>query len=169
MKNQFANKSLHQDGKPRKRKINAAIIKAGGRIIGKVIEGEFRKTIRSNWILRTPPAIANDIQSLHDAERAGAVNCVFTNTDTGIIYRAPIAKIWDMGFPVNRGYGEQIALSLPLWMQERDSNHPPTQTDALEYSEADTSEVKPLKYESKAAVGVVFNGVRQLSLFEGGG
>lgn len=162
------NESLQQNGKTRKRKMSGTIIKAGGRIIGKVIEGEFRKTIRSNWILRTPPAIANDIQSLHDAERAGAVYCVFTNSDTGITYRASISKIWDRGFPVNRGFGEQIALSLPLWLQERDPNHSPTQTDAPEYSEASTTGVKPLHYESKATVGVVFNGVRQLSLFEGG-
>lgn len=162
------NESLQQNGKTRKRKMSGTIIKAGGRIIGKVIEGEFRKTIRSNWILRTPPAIANDIQSLHDAERAGAVCCVFTDKDTGITYRASISKIWDMGFPVNRGYGEQIALSLPLWMQERGANHSPTHTDAPEYSEADTSDVKPLHYESKATVGVVLNGVKQLSLFEGG-
>lgn len=159
------NASLKPNGKKRKYQISGTIIKAGRRIIGKVIEGEFRKTIRSNWILRTPPAIANDIQSLHDAERAGAVCCVFTDKDTGITYRASISKIWDMGFPVNRGYGEQIALSLPLWMQERGANHPPTHTDAPEYSD----DVKPLHYESKAAVGVVFNGVRQLTLFEGGG
>lgn len=147
-----ASKSLQQNGNKRKRKINAAIIKAGGRTIGKVIEGEFRKTIHTAWILRTPPAIANDIQALHDAERAGAVYCVFTNADTGITYRAPIAKIWDMGFTFNRGYGEQIGLALSLWTHERGANHSPT---------TDTTEVKPLEYKSRAVNG------RQLTLFGG--
>jgi len=156
-----SSKSLQQNGNKRKRKINTAIIKAGGRTIGKVVEGEFRKTIHTAWILRTPPAIANDIQALHDAERAGAVYCVFTNADTGITYRAPIAKIWDMGFTFNRGYGDQIALALPLWTQERGANHSPT-------TATDTTEVKPLEYKSRAVKRgtVVVNG-RQLTLFGG--
>jgi hypothetical protein len=149
-----SSQSLQQDGKKRKRKINAAIIKVGGRPIGKVVEGEFRKTIHTNWILQKPPAIATDIQALHDAERAGAVCCVFTNADTGITYRAPITKIWDMGFTFNRGYGDQIALALPLWTQERGANHSPT-------TATNDEDVKPLEYKSRAVNG------RQLTLFGG--
>jgi len=145
----------------RKAENGKQLIKVNGRIIGKVVKNEFRKTIHSNWILQTPPAIATDIQALHDAERAGAVYCVFWNADTGITYRAPIAKIWDMGFTFNRGYGDQIALALPLWTQERGANHSPT-------TATDTTEVKPLEYKSRAVKRgtVVVNG-RQLTLFGG--
>lgn len=121
-------------------------IRANGRVVGAVVGNEFKKTIHTNWILRTPPALASDVQALHDAERLGAVYCVFTNADTGVIYRASIAKIFDMGFPVNRGFGEQIALPLMLWVQEHDPKYkPPTRTDAPTYSEA--TETKPHDYQ----------------------
>jgi len=157
-----ASHNVRQNSQKSKTKINAVIIKVGGRPIGKVIEGEFRKTIHTNWILQKPPAIATDIQALHDAERAGAVYCVFTNADTGITYRAPIAQIWDMGFTFNRGYGDQIALALPLWKQEqRGANHSPTTATSDE-------DVKPLEYKSRAVKRgtVVVNG-KQLTLFGG--
>lgn len=145
-------------------------IKVNGRIVGFVIGNEFRKTIHTNWILRTPPALANDIQALHDAENAGAEYCVFPNADTGIIYRASISKIWDMGFPVNRGFGEQIALSLNLWTQERDPKHKShTDTDTPAYSEA--TETKPLVYKSHSITGTQFTEgkPKQLPMFGNGG
>lgn len=150
-----------------KHKSSTKIRVPGRGVVGSVIGNEYRRRITDTHILRNPPAIANGIQVLHDAERAGAEYCVFTHKVTGIVYRAPISKIWDMGFPVNRGYGEQIALSLPLWLQERGANHSPTQTDTPEYSEANTSEVKPLVYKSRATVGVVWNGEKQMTLFGG--
>jgi hypothetical protein len=146
---------------PKTKKLQNKKIRVNGRIVGAVVGNEFRKTIHTNWILRTPPALASDIQALHSAEKLGAVYCVFTNADTGIVYRASIAKIWDMGFPVNRGFGEQIALSLSLWLQERDPNQP-THTDPPTYSEA--TETKQLIYKSRATVGVVWNG-EQMTLW----
>lgn len=143
------------------------IIRANGRVVGKVVGNEFLKNIKTDWILRKPPAIASDLQALHDAERAGAEYCRFTCTDTGIIYRAPIAKIWDVGFLLNRGYGEQIALTLSSWTQTRDGT---THTAKPEYSEpssTDDGAVKPLVYQSHATVGIVKNGV-QMSLFGDG-
>ncbi|MCX6059706.1 MAG: hypothetical protein NTW69_16340 [Chloroflexi bacterium] len=133
--------------------------------IGDVIGNEWRKDLFNRWMLTTPPAIANDVQALHDAVRAGAEYLVATNKDNGIIYRAAIAKILDKGFPVNRGYGNQIALALSDWLQTRDPNL--TQTEPPAYTEATaTDEVKPLKYKSNAPTGITFNGVKQMSLFE---
>lgn len=158
----------HKTGK-RKHKILGTVIKVGRRTVGQVIGVDYVKDITNRHMLTTPPAIANDIQALHDAERAGAVYCVFTNTDTGIIYRAPIAKIWDMGKRFNFGWGEQIMLTLQNWTQTRDPEYlDPTHTDTPAYTEpSGTHDVKPLKYKSRATVGVVWNGVKQLSLFGG--
>jgi hypothetical protein len=153
---------------PKTKKLQNKKIRVNGRIVGVVVGNEFRKTIHTNWILRTPPALANDIQALHDAESLGAVYCVFTNADTGIIYRVSIAKIWDMGFAVNRGFGEQIALSLSLWLQERDSNYE-NHTDTPAYTEDGTTDIKPIAYKSHAITGTQFTEgkPKQMELFGG--
>jgi hypothetical protein len=163
-------KSLQQDGKKRKRKFTGVLIHSErGKVIGDVVNRAFLKDIDNGCILYKYNSLASDICSLHEAERAGADHVEFTNTDTGITYSAPIEKFWTLGRFVDYGFGKQQALELCHFEHRRDPNHSPTtDTDTPEYPEADTSEVKPLHYESKAAVGVVFNGVRQLSLFAGG-
>jgi hypothetical protein len=83
------------------------------RPVGVVVGDEFRKSIKSETgYLREPPAICFDVQSLRDAEQAGARFVVITNKDDGRVHRASIAKIWRDGFSVNRGFGQQIGLSL---------------------------------------------------------
>lgn len=160
--------------KKRRHVILGTVIKVNRRTVGQVIGEDYVKDITNRHILATPPAIANDIQALHDAERAGALFCVFTNTDTRIVYRAAISKIWDMGTRFNRGWGDQIYLTLSHWTQTRDPNF--TQTPALEYSDpVATSDdaVKPLNIKSRALPpgGVKFQKgtqtPRQLSLFGG--
>lgn len=164
------NKSLARQSKKRKHKIIGTAIKVKGRTVGQVIPPDYVKDFTNRHMLTNPPAIASDIQALHDAERAGAVYCVFTNTDTGIIYRAPIAKIWDMGKRFNFGWGDQIYLTLQNWTQTRDPEYTePTETDAPAYTEDGATETKPLVYKSHAPVGVRYEkGVKQLSLFGGG-
>ncbi|MBI3175850.1 MAG: hypothetical protein HYZ25_19180 [Chloroflexi bacterium] len=132
-------------------------IRANGRVVGKVVGNQFLKNIKTDWILRKPPAIANDIQALHNAERAGAEYCCFTCTDTGIIYRAPIAKIWDLGFTFNRGFGEQVGLSLSHWSQDQDPNHT-NRTDPPPYSPAGTTETPPMPYEKQKPTQTSFWG-----------
>lgn len=156
--------SLQRNSKTRKHKILGRVIKVKGRVIGQVIHNVFVKDIKNKHMLTNPPAIANDIQVLHDAQNAGAEYCEFTNTENGIVYRAAISKIWDMGKHINFGYGEQIMLTLQNWTQTRDPKHE-DQTDAFEYSEStDTHDIKPLHYKSRATVGMVWNG-KQMSLF----
>lgn len=162
--------SVARPGKKRKHKIIGTVIKVKGRTVGQVIGAEYVKDFTNRHMLTTPPAIANDIQALHDAERAGAVYCEFTNTDTGIIYRAAIAKIWDMGKRINFGWGEQIMLTLSNWTQTRDPEYSdPTDSEPPAYSEpSDTGEIVPLKYTSRAPRGVNFTKGGQMSLFGGG-
>lgn len=155
----------------RKHKIIGTVIKVKGRTVGQVIGETFVKDICNRHMLTNPPAIANDIQALHDAQRAGAVYCEFKNTDTGIIYRAPISKIWDMGKEFNWGWNDQIYLTLQNWTQTRDPEFIESHTDTPEYTEASGThdEVKPLNYKSRAPVGVTFTkGEKQLPLFGGG-
>lgn len=158
-------RSLPQS-KKRRHVILGEVIKVNGRTIGQVIGADYVKDIINRHMLTTPPAIASDIQALHDAERAGAVYCVFTNTDTGIVYRVSIAKIWDMGKPFNWGYGNQIYLTLHNWAQTREPEYKdPTHTDTPAYTEpSGTHEVKPLHYKSRTTVGVVWNG-KQMTLW----
>jgi hypothetical protein len=169
------NKSVLPQSRKRKHEILGAVLKINGRTVGQVIADEYVKDITNNHILKYPLAIANDIQALHDAERAGALYCVFTNTDTGIVYRVPIAKIWDMGTRFNRGWGDQIYLTLNNWTQTRDPNITTT-TTAPEYSDptaTNDDDVKPLNIKSRAlpAGGVKFKKgkktLRQLSMFGG--
>jgi hypothetical protein len=137
----------------RKHVIVGTVIKVGKRTVGQVIGNEYVKDIETGHLLQFPPAIASDIQALHDAERAGAEYCVFTCTDTGIIYRAAISKIWDLGKRFNRGWGEQIYCMLNHWTQTRDPNITTTTTTAPDYADpttADDEAVKPLNIKSRA-------------------
>jgi hypothetical protein len=69
--------------------------------------------------LRKPPAIAFSVESLNQAEAAGAVRVEVKDRDTGAIYRASIKHIREKGFPVNRaGFEPQIALSLEGWVKQ---------------------------------------------------
>jgi hypothetical protein len=122
-------------------------VTVNGRVIGAVRGEAFCKTIHNNHILRKPPALASDIEALREAERLGAVYCVFTNADTGVTYTAAIAKVWQMGFVFNYGYGEQIALPLNLWTQTQEG-----QEGAAEVSQTPVP---------------VYSQPRQLSLFGG--
>lgn len=163
-------KNIVTQSRKRRHVIFGEVIKVNGRTVGQVYNGEYVKDICNRHMLTNPPAIANDIQALHDAERAGAEYCVFTNTDTGIVYRVSIAKIYDMGRQVNYGWGEQIMLTLQNWTQARDPNFNDMVTP--EYSDptgTHDGEVKPLHYESHAPKGITFTKgePKQLSFFGG--
>ena len=154
--------------KARKHKIVGTVIKVNGRTVGQVIDGVFVKDVSSSkHFLHTPEAIAYTIDTLHAAQRAGAEYCEVLDTDTGIKYRASIAKIFDMGKKFNYGWGDQIYLTLSNWLQTLDPEYISTDTDPQAYSEADgTHEVKPLNYKSNAPKGVTFTkGVKQLNLW----
>jgi hypothetical protein len=162
-------RNIVSHGRKRKYEILGTIIRVKGRTVGQVIGAEYVKDIHNSHMLTNPPAIANDVQALVDAERAGAIYCVFTNLDTGIIYKTSIAKIFERGRHVNFGYGDQYALGLMHWTQSLDPEFT-IQNEAHEYTDPTSApDPKPLKYKSRATKGVVFNGVNitQLELFAG--
>ena len=163
---------VSHNGKKRKHVIYGEVIKVNGRTVGQVYNGVFVKDVSSRkHFLHNPEAIAYTIDTLHAAQRAGAEYCQVLDTDTGIIFKASIAKIWDMGKKFNYGWGDQIYLTVQNWNQSIDPNYSePTHTGAGEYADpTSTHDIKPLKYRSHSTKGVVFNGVKvkQLDLFAG--
>jgi len=92
-------------------------IYVGRKIVGEVQDDVFlKRLIGSKHFLRVPPGIAFDIDSLKQAEKAGARKVKIIDKETGKIYRAAISTIWAKGFHKNYcGYGPQIGLEMHLW------------------------------------------------------
>jgi len=88
-------------------------IRVGTRIVG-VVEREtfYKNLVASKHFLRVPRAIAFDVSTLTDAERAGARFVEIRDGESGRVYRASITTIRAKGFRVARGHGEQIALAV---------------------------------------------------------
>jgi hypothetical protein len=92
------------------------IRRADGKVIGLVVNGVFKKTVKaSKHFLHTPPAIAFDLCAIADAKANGATVAEVTDAETGAVYRATIARIWQRGFHVDRKHGNQIALLINEW------------------------------------------------------
>jgi len=95
---------------------NSTPIYAGGKVVGRVENKTFCKTIiGSKHLLRIPPAIAFDVTSLEAAESAGAQMVWVKDVETASVYETTISKIKEKGIRLNRGYGDQVALPLKNW------------------------------------------------------
>lgn len=91
-------------------------IEVGGRVVGYVRDGTFHKRlVGSKHFLRRPPAIALDLQSLHDAAAAGATRVRIFDIEGDAYYNALVTTILRKGFAFDRGHGVQIALPLAQW------------------------------------------------------
>ena len=163
-------------GSKRKYEITGTVIKVNGRTVGQVKGDTFVKDVSSkkHFLHYPEEAIAYTIDTLHVAQRAGAEYVEVLDTDTGIRYRASIAKIWDMGKQFNYGWGDQIYLTVSNWLQTMDPEYI-SQTVTPEYSDPTSThdeDVKPLHIKSRAVVGVTFKTgtktPKQMSLFGGG-
>jgi hypothetical protein len=94
-------------------------IYSGRHVVGRVYGDTFVKRVDgSRHFLRNPAAICFDVGSLRDAQKAGACYVEVIDKETDQKYRALISLVWDKGFRVNRGYGDQIALRLDKWLQQ---------------------------------------------------
>lgn len=93
---------------------------ASGKAVGQVRGDTFHKSIRgSKHILRKPPGLAVDLQSLLDAEQAGATRIQITDKESGTKYSTSISHLKRSGFTFDRGFGRQIGLALDAWITER--------------------------------------------------
>ncbi len=106
----------------RSRNVNNSIpVHVGARVVGSVYGDVFRKHVRgSAHFLRRPPAIALDVQSIADAESAGAMWAEIHDTESGKVYRARLSSIRAYGAVFNRGFGQQIYLPLSAWGHDED-------------------------------------------------
>ncbi len=104
---------IPQSGATRHPKTTPIYVRGRSTPIGFVKGQTFHKSIQgSKHILQKPQGIAFDRSTLVDAERAGAFFAQVTDGESGTVYRAAIDDIWRYGFPVKRGYGDQVALAL---------------------------------------------------------
>jgi hypothetical protein len=86
------------------------------RQVGAVKNGVFYKRVRGSvHALRNPPGWALDVESLRQAEAAGAREVEIDDEETGLTYRADFETIRTHGLPIDRGFGEQIALPFRWW------------------------------------------------------
>jgi hypothetical protein len=86
------------------------------RVIGVVAGVTFHKSINgSKHILRRPRAIAFDRCTLRDAAAAGATCAAILDRETGITYTISFETIDRHSFPVHRGHGDQVAVTLEHW------------------------------------------------------
>lgn len=95
------------------------------RIVGYVKGDEFYKNVRgSAHFLHNPRAIAFDISSLEDARDYGAKCVHIYDSERRMSYYALISTIFEKGFRIDRGYGEQIALLMTYWDRKKANVQP---------------------------------------------
>jgi hypothetical protein len=86
------------------------------RVIGVVVGDTFHKTISATkHILRRPRAIAFDRCTLRDAAAAGATRIEVLDRETHATYTISFETIHANSFPVLRGHGDQVAVTLEHW------------------------------------------------------
>lgn len=119
-----------------------------GRVIGRVEGDVFHKVLsKSRHFLRRPPAIAFDVSTLRDARQAGADRVRIVDRDSGDVYEATIDEIEEHGFPVRRGYGDQVALSLGRWAV---NGQAPTRAHAFD-SNQERKDAQPSLFDFEGA------------------
>ena len=102
-------------GNPHKARV-PIYLRGASRPVGQVTGAVFEKSIAgSKHLLHRPQALAFDLSTLDDAERAGAEFVAVRDSETGTVYRQRIDTIRRYGFMVTRGFGRQIALPLTAY------------------------------------------------------
>lgn len=95
---------------------NSTKIQVGRQIVGTVDGDVFIKRVKGSLhFLRVPPSIAFDINSLIQAEKAGAKTIRIIDSETDEVYQTLISTVRTKGFEIDRGHGQQIALHLDFW------------------------------------------------------
>jgi len=95
-------------------------IYVGSKPVGTVKGDCFHKRVMASaHFLRKPPAIAFDVSTLRDAEAAGAKWVEVTDAESGRVYRASMATIWERGKGFNRGFGSHWFLTLNQWNRDQ--------------------------------------------------
>lgn len=99
------------------------VIYVGHKPVGHVDGDTFYKNVKgSQHFLFRPPAISFDVSTIKDAEDAGANTVCIYDSETDTYYYVDISIIWQHGFTIDRGHGEQIALINKWWRLSAEPN-----------------------------------------------
>lgn len=132
-------------------------IKIGEKIVGHIIGNEFvKKVYGSKHFLRKPRAIAFDVASLEKAQKQGASQVKIIDLDTGIIYRVRIELIFYKGFYFNRGFGNQIGLTMNYWRIEHEQGKVPHEEISLKEQFENDFHKKPKKLSDRGSQPLLF-------------
>jgi hypothetical protein len=97
-------------------------IYSGSKVIGEVNNGDtFQKRLESRrHFLRRPSAIALSLDSLEQAEKAGALFIKIIDLDSGRVFWTIIEHMRNKGFIIQRGgFEPQLALRLKDWSPKK--------------------------------------------------
>lgn len=117
-------------------------ILVNGKKVGTVSDETFYKEIRgSKHIMRTPHAIFFDIASLQVAESYGAKFLHITDKETGEVYTATIADVWQYAIERDYGFNLQVGLAVNRFnvthsgsdTSQAQEYHSPTEISFAEY------------------------------------
>ena len=144
-----------------------------GVLVGKISgDTTYKDLSATTGFLKFPyPAIAHTIKALEYMREMGAVYIDVLEKNSGIHYRTTVQKYFDEGeyFYGGAKWGEQLKLALPKFTQTRSAEYSSTDTDRQEYAKpSDTGGIMPLKYTSRAPVGVKFEKGGQMKMWDGG-
>jgi len=84
----------------------------GGRVVGVVDGGVFKRTLKPSHFLHSPPAIAIDVDVLAQLDRLKVDVLQFTNAESEEVHATTLTTFFDKSFPLDRGFGRQRAMRL---------------------------------------------------------
>lgn len=93
-----------------------------GRTIGKLTTDDrvFHKRVRgSKHMLREPIGWSIDSDVIYILEKLGCSEIEIFDVESGITYTVDFTEFLAIAIPINRGYGEQLALPLTYWQYEK--------------------------------------------------
>ena len=94
-----------------------------GKVIGKLINKTLQKIVKgSKHMLRKPKSWAWDKSVLDEAEKSGGRIVEITDSETNTKFISSFADFRKFGIPINRGFGEQIALPMAYWSVDDHDN-----------------------------------------------
>jgi len=101
-----------------------SLIRAGGRVIGRLEGGIFYKHVQASChMLFKPRAWAIDAEAFDKHIKSNATELVVIDTETGIEYQCPTETFDMLKGELDRGFGRQYFLTLNHWRTTRNGHH----------------------------------------------
>jgi len=98
------------------KQLGLAVKLPNGKTIGRIEGNRFRKQIAgSRHMLQRPPAIAIDAEAYEQQIRPKVEFLEVVDTETGTVYQVSVGRFDQLKKPIDRGWGRQYYLALPLW------------------------------------------------------